>query len=326
MAKNKSNSKDKSKKIKLTLIHVLILISFLATFFAYLFMKFTSPTMIVGGKSNKVQNDYKVQITESVDAKAEKYRAIFTNGGNNCGSNAPLGLPTLSYDVVKKSALICNFKYTTQFNTQSKTPIWVAHVLKKSDFQNANYTERTNDFREDKNLKQYSPKPSDYTRSGFDRGHLAPAADFSYSEKAMSESFIMTNIAPQNPQLNRGMWADLEKSTRGLLKYKDINDIYVVTGTLYYKNTSLGEFNGIQIPTHFYKVIIEPQHGYSAAYLIPNDGSAVNHFSQYLIKIRDLEKVAKIDFNPQLSSESANEMEVGKNAGVLNKYLSQVNN
>lgn len=323
------NKKMSISQVKL--FHTFVFVIFLISFGLYIVFKMVLPQFIVGGENSQLKNNYKIKVNESSQASSVNYKYIFGDE-DNCFKNFPLGAPELNYDIVDSTALFCYGKYAVQYNTSTKTPVWESHVLQKSDFTKNNYVERTNDFREDENIKnnEVSSKPSDYTRTGYDRGHLAPAGDFAYNEKYMSESFIMTNIAPQAPQNNRGNWSHLEQSIRKLLKSKNVNELYVTTGILYYQNNkdknsngTLGEFNGIKIPTHFYKIIIEPQSGYSAAYLIPNtnqDGS--NHFSNYLIKISDLEKITQINFHPNLDKQQSQVIEV--ESGRLNQVLSNI--
>lgn len=324
---NTINKKIKKSNIKM--LDGILTAIFVIAFFVYIVLKLVFPSMIVGGENNQAQKDYTIKTSESSHPSAGAYKYIFGNEKGDCFKNYPLGAPALKYDIADKTALFCYSKYAVQYNTNTKTPIWESHVLKKSDFVGASYNERTNDFREDKNIEgmKISSKPSDYSRTGYDRGHLAPAADFSYSEKAMSESFIMTNIAPQAPQNNRQIWSQLEQSIRKLLKHKNIQELYVTTGILYYKNSKdknstgvMAEFNGIQAPTHFYKIIIEPKTGQSAAYLIPNTNDVGGQpFSNFLISIRELEKYTKIDFHPNLSNKESQAIEV--NSGKLDQAL-----
>lgn len=315
-------------KGQITIIHVLILILGFGLFISYLVLKFNNPKLLVGGDNPQQNLNYKIQVTSSAHESSSDYKYIFGDK-DNCFQNYPLGAPDLNYDIKEKSALFCYDKYATQYNVLTKTPVWESHVLRSSDFAKGNYVERSNNFREDENIagKPFSAKPSDYTRTGFDRGHLAPAGDFAYNDKYMSDSFYMTNIAPQAPQNNRQIWSSLEQSIRKLLRTRGVNELYITTGVLYYKNEkdessdgTLGQFKGIQIPTHFYKIIIEPRSGQSAAYLIPNTNDVGNHsFSEYLIQISELEKITNIDFHPLLNSEQREQIE--KNSGSLNQYL-----
>lgn len=322
--------REKNNKGLMILLNVGLIMLVTLAFIAYLVIKSVAPDKIVGGQNPQIKNNYKASVEDSTLVDGTLYRKVFGDEAN-CHQHFPLGVAVSSKANPEKTALFCYGKYAVQYNTETKTPIWAAHVIKGEDFKKGEYVERTNDFREDKNIAglKVSSKPQDYTRTGFDRGHLAPAADFSYNPKFMSESFYMTNIAPQAPNHNRQIWANLEKSVRQLSKHKAVKELYITTGVVYYhnkglkfgdQNGTLGSFNGIQIPTYFYKVIVEPKSGHSAAYLIPNTNAVANqHHNNFLIKISELEKVAKVDFHSKLSKEL--KLKIENNSGGLARSL-----
>ena len=132
-------------------------------------------------------------------------------------------------------------------------PVWAAyHVVKDARFD---ALQRPN-FQQDRSVAS-SPAANDYARSGYDRGHLSPAADFAFDEKAMSETFYMSNMSPQKGGLNRGIWKDLEAEVR--LWAKNFGRVYVVSGPILEKPAeeyqSIGE-NGVSVPEFYYKVIL----------------------------------------------------------------------
>jgi len=123
--------------------------------------------------------------------------------------------------------------YTVNYNTTRNVANYVEYTLTKTEVLEER-AKRKNNYRPDP-LLLVSPRSSDYTRSGYDRGHLAPAEDFDYSKRAMSESFYMSNISPQELWFNRGIWFKLEKKVRKLaIQHKKIR---VITGTVFYKDT-----------------------------------------------------------------------------------------
>ena len=327
------NSKFKISTVKNMNVSVLIISAVL--FLIYLGIKLAAPQFLVGGNTIAKQENYKLKTTDSAVVNDASYKYVFNNG-NDCFNSFPLGAPKVKFinSENNPTALFCYKKYATQYNSQTKTPIWSANVLKKSDFNGATYHERTNDFREDPHLKgnKASQKPSDYTRSGWDRGHLAPSGDFAYNQEIMSESYYMTNIAPQLPENNRQIWRDLESATRQLIKKKGIDELYVTTGILYYipkdkrgdkekYDGSIAEFHGIKVPSHFYKVIVDPKNGMSAAFLIPNTSEVIGKsYKNYLIKISDLEELVKINFHHNLDDETAELLE-NVNSGTLVKHM-----
>lgn len=147
--------------------------------------------------------------------------------------------------------LMVNNAYALSYNNSRGSANWVAWRIAASDFGVA---ERQNDFRPDPNLPKTFTRitPSDYTGSGFDKGHLCPSADRSSSSEANSATFYMTNMIPQTPDLNRNVWNDFETYSRDLVK-KGNNDLYVVAGC-YGERGKLKK--KIVVPTNCWKVIV----------------------------------------------------------------------
>lgn len=146
----------------------------------------------------------------------------------------------------------------------------------------------------------------DYAGSGFDRGHLCPAADAKHSEAFMKETFYLSNVSPQCPEFNRGFWAKLEKRVRNLsLQY---GNVHVFTGGLYLpqeegknvkfvKYSVIGE-NGVAVPTHFFKVIFDANRSLIEAYILPNAPiSAATSLEQFYTPLFEIERAAGIEFS-----------------------------
>ena len=117
--------------------------------------------------------------------------------------------------------------YTVSYNSEYRIANWVAYELTATEAKSKK-TERSNKFVSDPQVKGATAMNEDYTRSGYDRGHLAPAGDMKWSAKAMRESFYLSNICPQKPKLNRGIWKDLEEQCR--LWALDNGSLLIVTG------------------------------------------------------------------------------------------------
>lgn len=134
---------------------------------------------------------------------------------------------------------------------------WVAYTLTRKKLNAV--TGRTNDFKSDTKITTESASPKDYTRSGFDRGHLAPAADMEWSTTSVHESFLMSNMSPQVPQFNRGLWKTLEEKVRDWAdRY---GTLYIVTGPVLEKDAASYDAigaNKVSVPEYFYKVILAP--------------------------------------------------------------------
>ena len=132
--------------------------------------------------------------------------------------------------------------------------------------------QRTNRFRRDPEIPTGSATTADYRRSGYDRGHLAPAADMAFSVQTMADSFFMSNMSPQKPAFNRGIWKRLEEQVRQIAIREKA--IYVVTGPILpkKKTVTIGA-NQVTVPTHYYKVIFDltpPRK--IIGFILPNEG------------------------------------------------------
>ena len=128
---------------------------------------------------------------------------------------------------VEGEQIIEHLGYTLSYNEEAEQPSWVAYELTRDEVL-ADNAEREDNFREDKAVRTGSATLADYRGSGYDRGHMAPAADFKWSEEAMSGTFYLSNMSPQTGALNRGLWADLEAIVRQMAV--DNEKVYVVTG------------------------------------------------------------------------------------------------
>lgn len=166
------------------------------------------------------------------------------------------------------------------------------------------------DFKEDDNIPQHLRATlADYRSKGFDRGHMAPAADHRSNQDAMADTFYMTNMCPQCPQFNRGYWSKLEKHVRDLTK--DNQNVFVVTGPLYLPYTEsdgkryvkyqvIGP-NDVAVPTHFFKVVsTEDRQGRkeTKAYILPNEAIPSNTpLDTFKTTIQKVERAAGLIFS-----------------------------
>ena len=145
--------------------------------------------------------------------------------------------------------------------------------IRGDDLGSANLTgkaSRKNDFRVDPKISRWSATPDDYKRSGYDRGHLCPAADMSFNAKAMSETFYMSNMSPQVPMFNRGIWKELEEHVRNRARKEKL---YVVTGPIFKSNKgSIGK-GKVTVPGYYYKLFYSPSKQQMIAYVLPNEES-----------------------------------------------------
>jgi endonuclease G len=168
---------------------------------------------------------------------------------------------------------------------------------------------RTNDFRKDDLVKTETASKSDYWHSGYDRGHLAPSADFRWSSKMVSESYFYSNMSPQKPELNRQTWAALEDWVRKYaVSFQE--PVVVVTGPILKDGLEKLGDNGLSIPEQYFKIILDisgdQQKG--IAFLMKN---AVNDkdLTSYAVSINEVEKLSGIDFFPSLEDTKEERLE-----------------
>ncbi|GAB2773301.1 hypothetical protein GCM10027275_15320 [Rhabdobacter roseus] len=201
--------------------------------------------------------------------------------------------------------------YTLKYFEKYEQAAWVAQVLTAQQIQGKEA--RENVFLNDPEVKSGSAVTADYTRSGYDRGHLAPAADFKNSSQAMKESFYMSNVSPQDPAFNRGVWSELEKLVRAwAYKY---DKIYVVTGPVLKPGLQeIGRLNRVAVPEQFYKVVlyVNPPYVKGIAFLMKNEGSDLP-LHKFVVSIDEVERLTGIDFFPRLPDDIERRVEARSN-------------
>ena len=186
--------------------------------------------------------------------------------------------------------IVTHTYYSLAYSENDEQAYWVFYHL-TPDLINGTQS-RTDDFREDPALSTGSATLLDYKGSGYDRGHLCPAADMTMNQTSMSESFFMSNMSPQTPGFNRGIWSKLEKQIRDwAIQY---NGLYIATGGILKENKgTIGE-NKVTIPISFYKVIYSEQNG-MIAFILPN-GKSTKDLSQFVVSVDSVESITGIDF------------------------------
>ena len=200
--------------------------------------------------------------------------------------------------------LISHNYYSLSYSEEHKQAEWVYYKLNASQLNPT--VKRKNNFRKDPKVIKNSAALNDYKGSGYDRGHLAPAADMKYNSNSMSESFYLSNVSPQSANFNRGIWKKIEKQIRDW-SYM-YGELIVITGPiLECENFGKIGTNRVTIPKWYYKVVIDPNnYKRNLAILIENTGSS-NSVKSYVITIDQLEEFSGIDFFyrlPDLIEES----------------------
>lgn len=229
-------------------------------------------------------------------------RSEYTEKQSSDDMVAEVGLPELTRSRSEK--IIQHTGYTVSYNDELKLPNWVAWVLTPERFNDV--VSRTDDFLPDPEVED-PVTTDDYKHSGYDRGHMCPAADNKWNEQAMKESFYMTNICPQNHNLNRGDWKELEDACREWT-YQN-KTLYVVCGPLLYdrKHKTIGQHK-VVVPDAFYKVVLSLTPPKAIGFIYKNT-SGNKPLDAYVNSVDQVERLTGIDFFPDLPDSVEQEVE-----------------
>lgn len=202
--------------------------------------------------------------------------------------------------------------YTVSYNSDYRVANWVFYELTSAEAKSKD-AERSNHFVRDPQVKGASAEDSDYKHTGYDRGHLAPAGDMRWSETAMKESFYFSNITPQKPGLNRGIWKELEEQCR--LWAMDNGFLMIATGPVLSPALKRLGKNQVAIPERFYKVICTIYNGeYEAVgFLLDNRDYGKTPLQSLMISVDSVEQVTQIDFFSSLPDDIECRMEAEVN-------------
>lgn len=200
--------------------------------------------------------------------------------------------------LIKRDSLIVkHLAYTLSYNEKHEQANWVAYEL--TEEETVKKAKRGNHFIPDPMVRTGSSNNEDYARSGYDRGHLAPAADMSFSDTTMKESFFFSNMSPQVSAFNRGIWKELEEQIREwAIEYKSL---YIVTGPILHDGLPQIGPDHVSVPELYYKVILD----YTApdikaiGFVIPNADSD-KQLQNYAVSVDSVECLSKINFFYQL--------------------------
>lgn len=217
------------------------------------------------------------------------------------GDNLTLGQPGTADTVIDRPG------YALGYNEKHEQPAWVIYKLTKDEVLNKK-AKRNDRFIADPEIPTGSATPADYSKSGYDRGHLAPAADMAFDKNAMADSFYMSNMSPQKPAFNRGIWAKLENQVRTFAIAEE--EIYVVTGPILpaEKTLTIGA-NKVTVPEQYYKVIFDiTEPCKMIGFVLPNEGSD-RPLQDFAVTVDAVEELTGLDFFPLLSQEAQHRLE-----------------
>ncbi len=204
--------------------------------------------------------------------------------------------------------LINHTHFALDYNEEHEQPNWVYYTLTSENI--AGPAKRSNRFKSDPKVSTGSATTADYTGSGYDRGHLCPAADMSQSTTAMNETFYMSNMSPQAPSCNRGVWKNSEEFLRRLITEKSnrIDTLYVVTGPIFRDNRGAIGTNNVTVPGSYYKVAYSPQQSKMWAFVIPNEKSE-SPLDTFRTTVDRVEELIGVDLYYQLPRNLQQQLE-----------------
>jgi len=220
------------------------------------------------------------------------------------------GLPELE----ENEEVICHSAMCLLYSEKYKMAKWVVHII-SGDILDGKVN-RTNNFREDPKIPHTTVEEDFFVQIpqsdgsihfkgfGYDRGHLAPSADFKWSETALSESYYYSNITPQTPEFNRGKWAEIESFLRSYIYNNPNSYLHVVTAPVLKEGLPIIEksVNKISIPEYHYKIAADLDKNVGIAFLVPQRD--INYpIEWYAVTIDSIETLTGINFFPTLTSE-----------------------
>lgn len=214
-----------------------------------------------------------------------------------------------SLEPLSKGEIVKHTYYTLAYSEADEQAYWVYYHL-TPELINGTQS-RTDDFRADPFVSTGSATLDDYKGSGYDRGHLCPAADMTLNKTSMSESFYLSNMSPQNPSFNRGIWSKLEDRVRQWVG--EYGDLYVVSAGILTDKLGVIGADEVTVPKSYYKVIYSEKNG-MIALILPNQGSTTG-LDQFVVSVDEVEKQTGIDFFSGLDDKNENQMESTVNTG-----------
>lgn len=223
------------------------------------------------------------------------------------------GIPKATYNSMQTyTRIFRNNAYMVGYSDIKGNPLWVVYKL-TSLSENTPHLKRPESFSADwRNLGLITS--SDYTNSGYDRGHMAPnhAISLLYGKQAQVETFLMTNITPQKPSLNQKLWQRLEEMELDSFAPK-FKEVWVYTGPLFdEKTTRLKSSYFVEIPDAFYKIYVGVEANgtlKTLAVIVPQNAKANDRMEKYLVSIDEVERRSGFDFLHRLEDTMERRLE-----------------
>jgi len=202
-------------------------------------------------------------------------------------------------------SVVSHTYYTLCYNEKHEQAAWVYYVL--NDSMIVGNAKRKSYFLKDSFVVSGTISHSAYTNSGYDRGHLLPAADMKWNQLAMDETFLMSNVSPQNPYFNRnGLWRKLETKVREWVVNR--NPLIIIVGGVL--TDDLPKLGGktVSVPKYYFKIIFDKKAFSSVSFLLENKRNT-GLLSGFVVSVDSIEQISGLDFFHFLPDSLENDME-----------------
>ena len=215
-----------------------------------------------------------------------------------------LEIPVLTAD--RPEQVISHCAYTVSYNPEWRVPNWVAYELTREETRGN--VPRASHFEPDPDVAGVCPNYRDYSQSAYTRGHMAPAGDMKWDSTAMRESFYLSNVCPQDGNLNDGDWKELEEMAR--VWANRYGSVYIACGPIISDNPVTIGRNRVAVPDAFFKVLLCRLNGdWQAIGFVFDNKPGHQKLVRYGRTVDEVEKLTGIDFFPALDDDIENEIE-----------------
>ncbi len=216
------------------------------------------------------------------------------------GIEIPAPLKGTSEQILRRTG------YTTSYNSDTRCPNWTAWHL-TADHTSGQFKRKGVKYREDDDVASPKAQLSDYSSSGYDRGHMCPSGDNKWDRQAQEDCFLLTNMCPQSHNLNGGDWNDLEMKCRNWAER--YGDIYIVCGPVFDSGYKTIGHNHVGVPYAFYKVVLCMRGTPKAIGFLYENEDGHRPMSDYVLSVDEIERITGIDFFPSLPDDIEREIE-----------------
>ncbi len=237
-------------------------------------------------------------------SEKQEEEQVITEGASSKTDTNTYFLPTST-----TGQIVHHEGYSLSYSEPHEQAEWVAYELKQAHLSTTNFKRPY--FEEDKAVKTKAAHWRNYKKSGYDRGHLCPAADRAYSQFTFDETFLTSNISPQTHDFNAGVWNRLEQQVRYWASIYD--GVYVVSGGVLKGNMKTIGDEKVAVPNQFYKVVIDTNSGQPKllAFLMAHEESNKPLY-EFVVSVDEVEALTGIDFFPELEDSIENRLEASR--------------